>query len=178
MLPRFHRHRDGVSMTAQGLKAAAVAVALMASAPAEACKCFTEKTPDEEYAAIFEGRVVSREELLTEADPYRPRRHQYIRTCFDVVDVTRGSVPSRVCVATGMGNGDCGFTFVPGRSYRVFARDGNPFFAPEVLSTGICDRTIELGDPLFRLWSVSAAVAALGALLWVARRVRSHPRAA
>jgi hypothetical protein len=160
-------------MTRRGLALAAVAAVLLNGSSADACSCSTDEKPDEEYSAIFEGRAVSVEEVPI-SDP--PRLH--VRACFDVVEVKRGSVSERTCVATGIGGGDCGFQFVEGRHYLVFAFGDNPRFAEEKLSTGICDRTVEIQPPLLRnpLWLVIAAVAAVGVSLLAVLRIRSRTR--
>jgi hypothetical protein len=160
-------------MMRRGLAAAVIAAVLLNSSSADACKCNTGEKPDEQYSAIFEGRVVSVEEV---AIPDPPRLH--VRACFDVVEVRLGSVSPRTCVGTGIGGGDCGFQFVEGRYYLVFARGGNPRFPEVELSTGVCDRTVEIQPSLLRnpLWFVIAAVAAVGASLLAALRIRSRTR--
>jgi hypothetical protein len=56
---------------------------------------------------------------------------------FHVRTVWKGPEASRLYVATGGGDGDCGYHFIAGIEYLVFAHRG----APDSLQTSICSRT-------------------------------------
>ena len=56
---------------------------------------------------------------------------------FRVHTVWKGPEASRVRVSTGGGDGDCGYHFIVGVKYLVFARQG----AWNTLQTNICTRT-------------------------------------
>jgi hypothetical protein len=51
--------------------------------------------------------------------------------------VWKGPEASRLYVATGGGDGDCGYHFIVGMEYLVFARQGGP----DALQTSVCTRT-------------------------------------
>ena len=56
---------------------------------------------------------------------------------FRVHRVWKGPKSSRLQVITGGGDGDCGYHFIVGMEYLVFARRG----ASDTLQTSICSRT-------------------------------------
>jgi hypothetical protein len=56
---------------------------------------------------------------------------------FRVRRVWEGPKTQRIQVATGGGDGDCGYHFIVGMEYLVFARRG----ASDTLQTSICSRT-------------------------------------
>ena len=56
---------------------------------------------------------------------------------FRVRRVWKGPESSRVQVTTGGGDGDCGYHFIAGMEYLVYARQG----ARNILRTNICTRT-------------------------------------
>ncbi len=56
---------------------------------------------------------------------------------FRVRRVWKGPEASRIRVTTGGGDGDCGYHFIAGMEYLVFARQG----AWNTLQTNICTRT-------------------------------------
>ncbi|HEX6324843.1 MAG TPA: carboxypeptidase regulatory-like domain-containing protein [Vicinamibacterales bacterium] len=109
---------------------------LAAPVRAEACSCIGGIPLCESLwttAAVFSGEVVAIAEPPGEPrEPFARRR-----VTFRVLEVWRGAVGASVEVTTGMGGGDCGYRFVTGSRYLVYAHANN---AGE-LSTGICSRT-------------------------------------
>jgi hypothetical protein len=113
-------------------------VLLTSASDAAACSCVGGlplcetfwKTP-----VVFQGEVLDIQPI-PDPSPYgaqgRPWRSVRVR----VERVYRGDVPDTVELRTGAGGGDCGYTFVQGRRYLVYARDYG-----RGLETGICDRT-------------------------------------
>ncbi len=123
---------------------------LLLSNNAYGCSCMGGETPCQAFGratAVFVGTVTgvrtaqqpqarNREELdkLRRAEiDWTPRTFKFsVELAFLGVDGTE------VEVATGRGGGDCGFDFVPGKRYLVYAyrsTQGNR------LATGICSRT-------------------------------------
>lgn len=103
---------------------------------AEACSCVggtplcqTFWTTD----AVFSGEVIS---IASTPNPYGEQypAHRLVR--FKVVEAFRGGVQGVVEVATGAGGGDCGYNFIKGMTYLVYAHVGK-----SGLSTSICSRT-------------------------------------
>jgi hypothetical protein len=145
-------------------RAACVALFLMllpGIRPAEACKCQSQAPPCAEYwkaAAIFRGRVdaVTRSHDST-GDPLNSRL-----VTFSVLESLKG-VESRptIEVRTAGSNAACGFSFVAGREYVVYAwsePDGR-------LATGRCSRTRPIDEAhadLSYARSVGAGGTALG----------------
>jgi len=80
--------------------------------------------------------------VLTGRDPDDDRvlRAYARRVRFEVSEVVKGSLPTRMRVLTGWGHGDCGYEFEQGSQYVVFANRA----ADGRLSTSICDGTSEL----------------------------------
>lgn len=120
----------------------AIGLTLAAPAPARACSCMMSGPPcqatwtaDVVFAGIVRGIVEIPHETL--GVPYRSR--------LVTMDVEAGFVnaPSgRVDVVTGLGGGDCGYSFENGRRYLVYAWKRGA----SGLSTGICSRTRLLSD--------------------------------
>lgn len=190
-------------------------VAIMASVtlahpkPAWACSCVFPPTPADalsQWEAVFQGTVVS----VAEARPWPfvdqirnwlglPYVYDYGSRLFSI-EVTRswkGVTTTRVDIRTGYGAGDCGYGFITGIEYVIYAGqtpDGD-------WGTNICSRTnpttsavddlTYLGplptlslspvrDPFNWLWaclglSISAVAGALIAL-WFGRFGRTRPR--
>lgn len=71
---------------------------------------------------------------------------------FDVQTTWKGINQTQVYVMTGMGGGDCGYTFEEGKEYIVYGSDMDPYAGK--LSTNICMRTREIlkaGEDLLAL---------------------------
>jgi hypothetical protein len=88
--------------------------------------------------AVFVGTVKNAQILKTGSDQLYERRLVQIA----VDGPSKGTSSGVIEVWTGMGGGDCGFTFIVGQRYVVYANrrsDGT-------LSTGICSRTRRLSE--------------------------------
>jgi hypothetical protein len=111
------------------------AVAALWPTRADACKCAPQTSACEEFArvdAVFVGRVVSIQPA-TDTPKFGSRRVQIA-----VVDALRGVSPGSVTVRTYPADGgSCGYPFVEGETYLVYA------FQPEagVLVATMCGRT-------------------------------------
>ena len=113
---------------------------------AQACSCLQSPAPDEELKrsdAVFQGTVVGFE---TQGEPeavkldesqlgkfYRSGR----RATFRVWTVWKGPRQQELVVLTGEGGGDCGFDFIIGHEYLVYADKG----PSGTYHVGICGRT-------------------------------------
>ena len=88
--------------------------------------------------AVFSGRVtaISRERA----------RYSYQRVTFQVEQRWKGAVADETVIFTGSGGGDCGYNFVQGAEYLVYAYDSGGEFRPAGLQTGICLRTRPLSN--------------------------------
>ena len=91
--------------------------------PADACSCAgpgpaCQATWDS--AAVFVGTVVEAQPLdQVMRDPANPFSNRLVR--LRVVETFRGPTTSIVDVYTGLGGGDCGYSFVAGHTYLVYA---------------------------------------------------------
>ncbi len=117
--------------------------------PCAACSCTSASvsaTPAETLArsdAVFRGRVtvISRGWNL-----FRDFGGSYQRVTFRVDESWKGPTTREIVVNTGLGGGDCGYSFAGGQEYLVYASNnsGTPQL-PAGLRTSICDRTKPLG---------------------------------
>ena len=114
--------------------------------PVYACSCVAPGTPLEEleqFSAVFAGRVVS---VVHSYDPegriVTPDDRSTIG--FAVSSVWKGTVHEDMYITTPPTGGACGFTFVEGEEYIVYAYDSN--YDDGGYTTGICTRTGLLGN--------------------------------
>ena len=114
---------------------------VLAAARAEACTCMGSGTPCQAFGrstAVFVGTVTdirSRPHTAGEEPDWGP-----LKVTFSVSEAFSGVEGVEAQVSTGMGGGDCGYSFVKGVSYIVYAyrmRGGDG----KRLGTGICTRT-------------------------------------
>jgi hypothetical protein len=97
-------------------------VSIAIPTPADACKCSSPPPPCEatwHAAAVFEGTVLA---IVPVSEP--DTLHQAaasFRIRVDVGTVWVGDVPAVADVYTGSGGGDCGYPFVQGRRYVIYA---------------------------------------------------------
>lgn len=111
---------------------------LIGSIPAvtSACSCAELPTVSEEMEhsdAIFSGKVME----ITEkkANGYMTKS-----VLFEVTNTWKGVDESQVIITTGQGGGDCGFRFIEGQEYLVYATESDMYGAKS-LTTIMCDRT-------------------------------------
>ena len=105
-----------------------------------ACKCAQPGTPSEElekFSAVFAGRAVS---IQHSYDPKAASVSPEDRTTvgFEVSAVWKGTVHEDMYITTPPTGGSCGFTFIDGEEYIVYADGG--------YTVGICSRTALLGQ--------------------------------
>jgi hypothetical protein len=104
---------------------------------AEACSCASNGPPCESFFrvdAVFVGTVRTISEI--EGAPAFPYRRRVVG--FSIERAFRGVQGAAVNIDTGMGGGDCGYSFKAGGQYLVYAyrtAEGSR------LGTGICSRT-------------------------------------
>ena len=111
-----------------------------------ACKCAQLGTPSEElekFSAVFAGRVVS---IQHSYDPKAASVSPDDRTTvgFEVSAVWKGTVHEDMYITTPPTGGSCGFTFVEGEEYIVYAYDSA--YADGGYTVGICSRTAVLSQ--------------------------------
>jgi hypothetical protein len=97
-----------------------------------ACSCVQPGTPSEELnnsKAVFTGKVL---EIKEDKKSYEKK------VMFEVLSTFKGVSESPVTLYTGMDSAACGFNFIVGEEYLVYASgDGK-------LQTTLCSRTAEL----------------------------------
>ncbi len=127
-----------------------------------ACSCVTPPTPLgalNDADAVFSGTVVSITPINQNAPggiySLTPASNEVV---FSVSSVWKGVARSHVTVVTGMGGGDCGYSFNLGDTYLVYAyssHPGSPVFylgnirvelpiSSQQFGTSICTRTAPL----------------------------------
>lgn len=62
---------------------------------------------------------------------------------FDVIHNWKGVENTQIIIATGLGGGDCGFYFIEGEEYLVYAYEST-MYGSETLEANICSRTSKL----------------------------------
>ena len=106
-----------------------------------ACKCAQPGTPSEElekFSAVFAGRVVSvRHSYDPDAASVSPEDRSTVG--FEVSAVWKGTVHEDLYITTPPTGGSCGFTFIEGEEYIVYAYDSA--HADGGYTVGICSRT-------------------------------------
>ena len=110
---------------------------------AEACSCMSSGPPCQatwQADAVFAARVLSIGPVVAGDRPFDSSRR---RVRMRVTEAFRNVAVGEVDVFTGSGGGDCGYNFVVGSDYLIYAyrhpKDGR-------LGTGICSRTRPIGD--------------------------------
>lgn len=113
---------------------------------AYACKCVVPGSPSEElekFDAVFTGRVLSVEHSFDpNASSFSPGDHTTIS--FSVDTVWKGTVDKNIDITTPPTGGSCGFAFVEGEEYIVYAYEGAE--QTDNLSVSICSRTALLAE--------------------------------
>jgi len=102
-----------------------------------ACSCDLPASPADALTradAVFIGTMT---EMIDSKDSYGRR------VSFEVSSSWKGVTTTQVVLYTGYGGGDCGYEFVPGSQYVVYAHRGEsyPDQDSDSLATGICTRT-------------------------------------
>ena len=113
---------------------------------AHACKCAQPGTPSEELeesSAVFAGRVVSVRHSF-DPDAASVSREDRTTVGFEVSTVWKGTVHEDMYITTPPTGGSCGFTFVEGEEYIVYAYDSA--YCDDSYTVGICSRTALLGQ--------------------------------
>lgn len=144
MRAHVRRRRGGVKLASMRLLALVLgcALVLVLPTPADACSC-SDGSPDlptalrdarARAAAIFHGRVVSVESRwsLLGLVGLHPGQEAH----FEVLEVFKGTVGSRLVLPSGTGAGPCEFAFVSGEEYLVYAYE----YAGR-LEASLCSRT-------------------------------------
>ena len=108
---------------------------------AHACKCAQPGTPSEELeesSAVFAGRVASVRHSF-DPDAASVSRDDRTTVGFEVSAVWKGTVYEDMYITTPPTGGSCGFTFVEGEEYIVYAHDSA--YGDDSYTVGICTRT-------------------------------------
>lgn len=143
-----------------------------AARDASACSCVMGMPICETFwrtPVVFSGEVVE----ITPAPPARDLRFPAKKLVrFRVDRVWRGEAAGEIEVHTGAGGGDCGYDFVRGGQYLVYAH-----YWEGRLSTGICSRTRPLSDAKEDLAYFETAFrpAGVGRIFGTAQFQRSSP---
>jgi hypothetical protein len=128
------------------LSLAALAVVLGCASEASACSCAREAAPCQSFGAaqaIFVGKVVgSKEQRREKNQDGTSTTYAVGEIYFELEEAFLGVKGPRVVIHSGTGGGDCGYWFLKGMRYLVYAYGA----APDALSTSICTRTRTLAD--------------------------------
>lgn len=117
-----------------------------AAGQAHACKCAEPGPPAEElekFSAVFAGEVVWIEHSYDpNATSFSPE--DFTTVVFEVSAVWKGAVYEEMSVTTPPIGGSCGFTFIEGEEYIVYAHDS--FYGDGGYTVSLCSRTALLGQ--------------------------------
>lgn len=119
---------------------------LVAAGQAYACKCAEPGSPTEELAkfdAVFAGKVVFVHHSY-DPDGKTVTREDRSTIGFEVSTVWKGDVHETMYITTPPTGGSCGYTFVEGEEYVVYASDSH--YGDDSYTAGICSRTALLSD--------------------------------
>ena len=143
-------------------------------ASSEACSCVGPVPACQatwQASAVFVATVTQIEDLQPDSDrPFDARRVR-----MRVSEEFRGNVGGETDVFTGRGGGDCGFAFVQGHQYLVYAYRVQ---GRDAFSTGICSRTRDLADAtddLTYLRGQARVASALGTIQGTAKQQEPEP---
>lgn len=129
------------------VSACALALLFLAARAASACDCAAGSARPCAHAwsapVVFSGLVTEISQTKIDVDAGGRREAWPARLVrFNVDESFRGAQAASAEVRTGMDSGDCGYKFVVGRRYLVYANAGSD----GVLATGICTPTKPLEE--------------------------------
>lgn len=110
-------------------------------APAYACTCVEPPPPEtalEQSHAVFAGEVLSIRKTRSAAG-LRQGAAYPVEVTFRVIEIWKGVDTDRLTIRTSASSESCGFEFVTGVRYIVYANENR-----DGLSTGACTRTADL----------------------------------
>lgn len=114
---------------------------LLGSFPAVTSACSCAELPSaeselERSKAVFSGKVLDIKDR--NVNGYMTKS-----VIFEVTNTWKGVEESQVIITTGEGGGDCGYPFIEGQEYLVYAIESD-MYGGKSLVTIICDRTNKL----------------------------------
>lgn len=102
-----------------------------------ACSCAYLPSVEEEFElskAVFSGKIVDIKEKLS------LKGYTTKSVLFEVTNTWKGVEQSQIIITTGQGGGDCGYNFIKGEEYLVYANESIMYGAKSLVST-MCNRT-------------------------------------
>jgi len=102
-----------------------------------ACSCAELPSVEQEFErsqAVFSGKVIEIKEKRS------LKGYTTNSVLFEVTNTWKGVEQSQLVLTTGQGDGDCGYHFIKGQEYMVYAYESSMYGATS-LASGICDRT-------------------------------------
>ena len=149
---RVSAKRDGMGVTVSSISVVSLVLILSVfwffgnAEQVYACKCAQPGSPSEElekFSAVFAGRVVSVQHSYDPgATSYTPEDRTTVG--FLVSTVWKGAVQEEMYVTTPPTGGSCGFAFIEGEEYIVYAGDSR--YADDGYTAVICSRTALLRE--------------------------------
>ncbi|MGA3678328.1 hypothetical protein ACPCXF_25220, partial [Lysinibacillus agricola] len=88
----------------------------------------------ESSKVVFSGKVVDLKERLS-LKGYKTKS-----VLFEVTNTWQGVEQSQIIITTGQGGGDCGYNFIKGEEYLVYANE-SIIYGAKSLVLAICNRT-------------------------------------
>ena len=102
-----------------------------------ACSCAELPSVEEEFErskAVFSGKVVDIK-VTKNVKGYASKS-----VLFEVTKTWKGVEQTQIIITTGQDDGDCGYNFIKGNEYLVYANESRMYGAKSLVSI-LCDRT-------------------------------------
>ncbi|MBD8038435.1 hypothetical protein H9635_16950 [Solibacillus sp. A46] len=102
-----------------------------------ACSCAELSSVEEEFersTAVFSGKVIDIKKKKS------LKGYSYKSVLFEVTNTWKGVEQTQIFITTGEGDGDCGFNFIEGNEYLVYANESTMYGAKSLVSI-LCSRT-------------------------------------
>jgi hypothetical protein len=108
--------------------------------PASGCSCIAAAKPEEARSVpvVFSGVVTAVDRPFAIGIPCTPSSTDSVFAAFTVDTVYKGDLPVTVTVRSAAGGASCGYDFVAGKHYTVFAT-----FGGSSLETSACGGNVE-----------------------------------
>ncbi|MBM6616230.1 hypothetical protein [Bacillus suaedaesalsae] len=99
-----------------------LSLTLLSPSQSFACSCMAPGSVEEEFSkvnAVFSGKVIR----IEESSPSSPDDFMPVKVVFEVKNTWKGTQDSEVAVFTGTDSASCGYSFVQGKNYLVYATE-------------------------------------------------------
>ncbi len=127
---------------------------LLFSIGSYACDCdgvLTVENAYEQYETVITGKIISVKPYDSKIYPNGDEtveEYSNVIVKIEIINSFKGQSKNTIEIITGIGGGDCGYQFIVGEEYLIFAYD-NGFYTEKddgILETTICDGNGKISD--------------------------------